>query len=264
MWSCRAAVLTALCVCAAHMVSGQPALSEHPDRAGCDEIQLCAAASRGDLGVITNLLSTQGHPDHAVHLDALGRTPLMHAAFGGHLEATRALLYAGADANGIPGGGRDRTDPSVPTPLHAATLGGLVETVRLLLEHGADCTIGLQMGDAQITPLVDTAMAVSWGDDNAPEIMRLFVASKGNADLDTEVDTQFFLRGYTGDREAPPPTKMHLTSLLEFLAHEKVPLPNGKHVLAEGAMLAIDLIKGGGAAENASALGRQGHDGSDL
>ena len=52
-----------------------------------------------------------------------------------------------------------------------------------------------------------------------------------------QVDTQFFLRGYTGDREAPPPTKMHLTSLLEFLAHEKVPLPNGKHVLAEGAMV---------------------------
>jgi len=65
---------------------------------------LFAAAARGDAPRITQLAAAGERVDAR---DAQGRTPLHVATFGGHVEAMRALVKAGADPNALEG---DRYD----------------------------------------------------------------------------------------------------------------------------------------------------------
>jgi ankyrin repeat protein len=55
-----------------------------------------AAAARGDAGQIKALIADGARPEVR---DAYERTPLHVAAYGGHHEAMRALVAAGADPN---------------------------------------------------------------------------------------------------------------------------------------------------------------------
>lgn len=85
-------------------------------------------AHQGSSDLIT-LLSK-----HGAKIDAVDRnktnTPLMIAAGKGHVQATKALLAAGANVNFGIGDG--------DTPLHRACTGGSLEVVQLLLAAGAD------------------------------------------------------------------------------------------------------------------------------
>jgi len=65
---------------------------------------LFAAAARGEAPRIAQLAAAGERVDAR---DAQGRTPLHVAAFGGHVEAMRALVKAGADPNALEG---DRYD----------------------------------------------------------------------------------------------------------------------------------------------------------
>ena len=132
----------------------------HPERADCDAIELCRAAAHGELAAAKRILAgvANARPDGSA--DSLGRTPLFHAAFGGHVAVMQLLLEAGSHPDGVIDGQGDRRprspgalrggDPGgmagatpMPTPVHAATLGGFVESVKLLLVWGADITIGV-------------------------------------------------------------------------------------------------------------------------
>ena len=71
-----------------------------------------------------------------------GRTPLLIACYGGHVDVARLLLAHGAEV--------DRTDKYRVTPLHAACYNGHVDVARLLLDKGAE--VDQAKGDAA-TPL---------------------------------------------------------------------------------------------------------------
>jgi ankyrin repeat protein len=60
-------------------------------------------------------------------------TPLIEAAYSGHVEIVKILIDHGADVN--------LKGEAWCGPLHAAALGGHVEVVKLLLHHGADVNI---------------------------------------------------------------------------------------------------------------------------
>lgn len=90
------------------------------------EVPLVAAASRGDLAVVNELL------DAGVLVDQgeSGWTPLHRALHGGHAEVALRLLDAGADPR--------QTNPGHYTPLYRASLRGMTSVASALLERGAD------------------------------------------------------------------------------------------------------------------------------
>jgi len=65
---------------------------------------LLAAAARGDAAEIAKLVAAGGNVNVR---DGYGRTPLHVAAYGGHVDAMRALARAGGDVNALE---RDRYD----------------------------------------------------------------------------------------------------------------------------------------------------------
>lgn len=73
---------------------------------------------------------------HSAPVDAktaLGNTPLMYAAAGGHHDCAKILIRAGAKVNS--------QDSTGETPLHKAVREGHVKVVNVLLEKGADKTL---------------------------------------------------------------------------------------------------------------------------
>ena len=81
-------------------------------------------------------LLRRGHPVDLCDPDT-GHTPLMFAAFHGHLEVTKLLLDHGADPNKFCGENKF-------SPLLNAIKGNYVPLIKLLLEYGADVNLSHQ------------------------------------------------------------------------------------------------------------------------
>jgi ankyrin repeat protein len=90
-----------------------------------------------------------------------GFTPLHIAAFAHNVEATRALLAAGADPNVIA-----TASFAQVTPLGTCAFAGANGVARVLLEHGADPTLTADHG---FTPL---DAAIENGNDELAALLR--------------------------------------------------------------------------------------------
>ncbi|KAI4806077.1 hypothetical protein KUCAC02_010665 [Chaenocephalus aceratus] len=137
---------------------------------------LTLASKQGHVKVLSVLLEwtrNQG-PENAVrmmeHVDNEGWTALRSAAWGGHSEAVRLLLNAGADVDGCDAEGR--------TALRAAAWGGHEEIVLTLLDYGAQVDKADSKGR---TPLIAAAYM---GHQEAVEILLNHNAKVNLADGD--------------------------------------------------------------------------------
>ena len=110
----------------------------HANRGASPEDSLAGmmrAALIGDTCALVFLL------DHGVAVNAAdtnGRTPLIEAVFGGHIDAISELLKRGADVN--------PQDNDGWTALMEAAAKGRAEIVRTLLAHGADARVKNKKG----------------------------------------------------------------------------------------------------------------------
>lgn len=117
---------------------------------------LLAAAARGDATEVTKLASSGA--DVKVR-DAYGRTPLHVAAFGSRLDAMRALVKAGADANALE---QDRYDivtiaavaNDLPTLKLALELGGSAKNITSRYDGTALIAAAHLGHDAVVTELI--------------------------------------------------------------------------------------------------------------
>eukprot|EP00752_Nemacystus_decipiens_P009752 g8709.t1 len=124
--------------------------------------QFWSAADTGDAPMISRLLRGNGHLVAA--LDADGRTALLRSCVGGHLEAARVLVEAGADV--------DFRDSSGTSALSISTVLGDVALTRYLVQiGGARLTV---KNNAGWTPLMQ---AVAKGD----LIMTRYLVDRGAA-----------------------------------------------------------------------------------
>jgi len=96
--------------------------------------QLHQASADGNLAEIQRLLQTD-HVKLINVFDELSLTPLMRAAMGGHVEAVKLLLEAGADINAHD----DRRVGN--TALNEVAGDGSFVMIEALLEAGADPTL---------------------------------------------------------------------------------------------------------------------------
>lgn len=87
---------------------------------------LHAYARAGDVHALRTVVSTES----VNRKDPKGYSPLMLAAYHGHVDAVDLLLRTGADAKGRDGSGN--------TILMGAAFKGHLEVVRLLIQGGAD------------------------------------------------------------------------------------------------------------------------------
>ncbi|XP_058478709.1 ankyrin repeat domain-containing protein 50 [Solea solea] len=193
---------------------------------------LSLASRQGHVKVLSLLLEWakgQG-PETAAqmmeHVDNEGWTALRSAAWGGHSEAVRLLLDAGADVDGCDSEGRtalraaawagheeivltlleygaqvDKADSKGRTPLIAAAYMGHHEAVELLLDHNAE--VDLADGDGQ-TALSVAALCVptAAGIKGYGEVVSLLLereADPGHRDHDGM--TPLLLAAYEGHDE---------------------------------------------------------------
>ncbi|XP_035533137.1 ankyrin repeat domain-containing protein 50 [Morone saxatilis] len=137
---------------------------------------LTLASRQGNVKVLSALLewAKSQEPETAVrmmeHVDNEGWTALRSAAWGGHSEAVRLLLDAGADVDGCDSDGR--------TALRAAAWGGHEEIVLTLLDYGAQVDKADSKGR---TPLIAAAYM---GHHEAVEILLDHTAQVNLADGD--------------------------------------------------------------------------------
>jgi ankyrin repeat protein len=103
--------------------------------------QLGKAAARGDTASVLELLENGADVNE---LDADGRTPVMAATRGNHVDSVRALIEAGADV--------DIRDDRLDNPLLYAGAEGLLDILRLTIDAGADPTLTNRFGGTALIP----------------------------------------------------------------------------------------------------------------
>lgn len=128
----RRACLTIILTC------GAPAPRAQQSRPAA---ALVDAAGRGDLGQVRKLLDA-GVP--LEQRDARGRTPLLAATAGNHLEVARLLIGRGADVNA--------QDDQRDSAFLLAGASGFTEIVRATLAAGADLKSVNRYGGTALIP----------------------------------------------------------------------------------------------------------------
>jgi ankyrin repeat protein len=118
--------------------------------------QISDAADKGELELAEGLLKAD--PNLVFGRDDRGRTPLHHAACGGHRDLVEQILAKAAEVNA--------TDSDGATPLHLAAAGGHEDVARLLIAHGGDAIA--RSGDGS-TP---SALAAKNGRTEVAEFLR--------------------------------------------------------------------------------------------
>lgn len=108
------------------------------------DAQLRDAASRGDAGAVRQALAAGADPEVR---DGQGRTALLLATHGNHVDAARELIEAGADVNA-----KDALQDSAY--LYAGAR-GLDEILALTLSHGADLRSTNRYGGTALIPAAE-------------------------------------------------------------------------------------------------------------
>lgn len=111
------------------------------DRRGNGNTPLMLAAYNGHVEIVRYLLDERARIDAR---NAQGRTPLIFASTGSFPETVRLLLERGADPNAT-------DDAEGWSALMFAAAEGHEEVVRTLLEHGADPTLEDRDGETAAT-----------------------------------------------------------------------------------------------------------------
>ncbi|KAL2081407.1 hypothetical protein ACEWY4_023260 [Coilia grayii] len=194
---------------------------------------LTLAARQGHVGVLQVLLdwAQDQHGLEAAsartmleHSDIEGWTALRSAAWGGHAEAVRLLLEAGAEVDGCDADGRtalraaawggheeilltlldhdaqvDKADREGRTPLIAAAFMGHKEAVEILLDAGAEAD--LADGDGR-TALSVAALCVPGGGRGYGEVVSLLLERGADPEhRDRDGMTPLLLAAYEGHEE---------------------------------------------------------------
>ncbi len=178
---------------------------------------LIAAATDGDAQKVSESLNGGADPNAATRA---GVTPLLAAAYGGNVDAVRALVERGADINVVPNGFRAWTwtgakmSTEKQALAQAASMGdtalilasrlGQQDVVAYLLENGAD--------PSKPNPHDDTPLGVAAEQGHA-DIVALLLAKKVQADegrLSTPAFTGSALVGMKTDERNTPLIKAAL------------------------------------------------------
>jgi ankyrin repeat protein/rubrerythrin len=164
------------------------------------------------------------------------RTPLMLAAFGGHVDTVRLLLEKGADVNA--------KEAVVGTALTDASNAGRLEVVRLLLEKGADVNAKNKDGGTALTAASCTGHL---------EVVRLLLEKGADVNAKEEfVGTALMMGSFHGHLEV-------VRLLLEKGADVNAKNKDGGTALtdasSEGRLQVVRLLLKKGADVNARTIG---------
>jgi ankyrin repeat protein len=127
--------------------------------------EIVAAAGRGDLAAVTVLLESGINPD----APSSGRTAIVAASMGGHLEVVKALLAAGADTET---GATTATGSN--TALIWALVNGHTAVARALVEAGANLHVAREYGSPALV------YAAGGSDPDSLAIVQAMIAARAD------------------------------------------------------------------------------------